>query len=122
MKGHVQLRFGRRVLGKWVDAPDQDQLVPADIRGHFAIHRRALNDHGPGWRAELGEKGWTVTHVPTGFALFRVRTKAIALQAVKFLEELRGDWSSPDPKAVKRTLSKRAMRSLLATRKRLEAA
>lgn len=64
-----------------------------DVKGWFAIHRSCT---GGGFLSE-----WTVTHVPSGFAIQReIKRRAQALAIVALCEAAPCDWSAEAPEAV----------------------
>jgi hypothetical protein len=71
----------------WVKAREAgklvDQLTEADVYGDLAVHEGIGRD-----------RGWTVTHVPTGQSIHKGLTR---LQATSLVEELvKVNWASTD--------------------------
>lgn len=68
---------------------DPVEVLCATLDGKLAVHR------------SISDKGYTVTHVPSGFAArTRIRRKRDAINLMLRLEEL-GDWNFRNPFAKK---------------------
>lgn len=99
------LQMGALRTGQYV--PTEKVLTSARRVGlYFAVHRTISS-------RPSRQRFWTLTHVPTGFAVSTIlRTRASAERLGQKLLRMRKDWSSTDPRAVLGKLAARAAKAV----------